>query len=284
MKTFAALFLAAVAGSASASEVLNLGSFVQNGTVRNEDISGMLSGGGYTSVQVTVDWSAGSGGPWSSEAIWALTDNDIDNATVFYADPGSASNSANDGSAVTLSWNTLTTKKINGANPLWFLSLQVFEANANWNNVTVTFGNDTAVAPSGAINLGVVATDTDVFDIGLEGSDFDTEIGLYNGWGGILGADDDSGTGLTSLLTGLQLEAGTYYFAAGGYDSEFATGFDALPGSDFGDIGGLINGIAFSGSIGAGEVQWYSFEVVPAPSSLALLGLGGLIAGRRRRA
>lgn len=35
--------------------------------------------------------------------------------------------------------------------------------------------------------------------------------------------------------------------------------------------------------VGAYDVNWFCFEVVPAPSSLALLGLGGLILGRRRR-
>jgi len=32
-----------------------------------------------------------------------------------------------------------------------------------------------------------------------------------------------------------------------------------------------------------GDVRGFSFDVVPAPASMALLGLGGLVAGRRRR-
>ncbi|QKK08066.1 MAG: PEP-CTERM sorting domain-containing protein [Planctomycetota bacterium] len=32
-----------------------------------------------------------------------------------------------------------------------------------------------------------------------------------------------------------------------------------------------------------GDVSGFSFDVVPAPASMALLGLGGLVAGRRRR-
>jgi hypothetical protein len=35
---------------------------------------------------------------------------------------------------------------------------------------------------------------------------------------------------------------------------------------------------------GASEIAFYSFEVVPTPSAAAILGLGGLVASRRRRA
>lgn len=284
MKTVAALALVAFAGVASAAETLNLGSFLQTDSVRNQNISGLLSGSGYTRVQVSVNWTTASGGAWSDEALWALADNDITNAVDFYADPGAAGNSASSTAPVTLTWSAYTSKKINASTPLWFLSLQTYApSSANWGNVRVTFDDAAATAPSGAINLGDVATTSDIFNLGLEASDFDTEIGLYNAWGGLLANDDDSGTGFTSLLTGLQLDEGTYYVAVGGYNTAFSTAFGVTPGTDFGSIGGLVNGTTFSGTLAEGGVQWYSFNVVPTPGAISVLALGGVIAGRRRR-
>lgn len=60
-----------------------------------------------------------------------------------------------------------------------------------------------------------------------ETSDFDTEIGLYDVTGTLLGNNDDDFGGITpqSLLTLQGLPAGTYYIAAGGYDTTFAANF-----------------------------------------------------------
>lgn len=284
MKSLSLLVLAALAGNAMATETINLGSFLQDGTVGERNISGQLTGSGYTSVSVEVDWSAVSGGPWSNEAIWALTDDGLAGASIFYADPGAAPNAAGNSSPVALSWNVLTSRRINASNPLWFLSLQTFDATANWGNVRITFGNDTAPAPTGAFDLGVVADESDIFDIGTESSSFDTEIGLYNSWGGLLGFDDDSGAGLTSLLAANQLEAGTYYLAVGGFNTVFATGFDVTGGTSTGTVGGVVNNTSFSGTIdGAGQILWYTFTVTPTPGALSVLGLGAVVAGRRRR-
>lgn len=280
--------LAAAAGLASAAETINIGSFLQNDQVRNQNITGQLSGSGYNRVQVSVDWSAGSGGPWSNEAIWALTDNDINNAVVFYADPGSAPNSAGNGNAVTLQWDVLAPfAPFGNATPLWFLSLQTFAgSNANWNNVSATFSTFQAVQPSSFLNLGTVATDQDTFDIATFGSDFDTEIGLFDSFGALIANDDDGGVGLDSLLSGLQLPAGQYFLSVSGFNTNFNnSGFGAVPTatSAGGTIAGNVNGVALSGSVGTGGQQWYRFDVVPAPSALALFGLGGLAAARRRR-
>lgn len=286
-KIASALVLAAAAGFASASEVVNVGSFLQNDAVRNQNITGSLVGSGYTRAQVSVQWSAASGGPWSNEAIWALADNDITNATVFYADPGPAPNSASNGNAVTLTWSALLSRRVGASSPLWFLSLQTFAgSSANWNNVSVTFDTFAAPAPSSFINLGVVADDDDIFSLDTAGSDFDTEIGLFNDFGGLIASNDDDFPNLTSLIDNIQLEAGTYYFSVSGFNTNFNNdGFGAVPGlgSDGGSIGGSINGVTFSGSVASESVQWYSFQVVPTPGALSVLGLGALVAGRRRR-
>ncbi|WP_047550982.1 T9SS type A sorting domain-containing protein [Psychroserpens sp. Hel_I_66] len=49
----------------------------------------------------------------------------------------------------------------------------------------------------------------------------DTEIGLYSAFGNLISNDDDGGTDTLSLLTEQNLPAGTYYIAAGGFDTAF---------------------------------------------------------------
>jgi hypothetical protein len=50
-------------------------------------------------------------------------------------------------------------------------------------------------------------------------------------------------------------------------------------------LGSLASGQGNLGNDGAGNyIDGNQYFIVPAPSSLALLGLGGLVAGRRRRA
>lgn len=58
-----------------------------------------------TRAQFTTDWSAGAGGPWSSEAIWAIADGPLASAVDFYFDPGAAPDSFNDGFPESLSWD-----------------------------------------------------------------------------------------------------------------------------------------------------------------------------------
>jgi hypothetical protein len=100
------------------------------------------------------------------------------------------------------------------------------------------------------------------------GSDFDTELGLFDVSGALVANNDDAGGTLQSELILDGFAAGTYYLAVGGFNTEFDDGFSAVPGA-FGSDGGslILNGV-----------------VIPEPTSLALLGMGGLAALRRRRA
>ncbi len=100
------------------------------------------------------------------------------------------------------------------------------------------------------------------------GTSFDTELGLYNASGVLVDSNDDTAPGLQSQIVLDGLAAGTYYLAFGGFNTTFgAADFAATSASttNFGDF--VINGIA-----------------VPEPTSLALLGMGGLAMLRRRRA
>lgn len=79
-----------------------------------------------------------------------------------------------------------------------------------------------------------------------------------------------------------------YGFASGRYSKGALSdrGFDLLP-QDWFDISNPRTGIwrlEFFVQASTGQDQLRVIEVVPAPSSLALLGLGGLLSVRRRRA
>ncbi|MDX2131636.1 MAG: hypothetical protein SFY69_06265 [Planctomycetota bacterium] len=120
---------------------------------------------------------------------------------------------------------------------------------------------------------------------GATGGMTDTEIALYDGNGNLVATDDDGFTGFASMLTfgasdplagaggdvslpganGLSLAAGNYTLVTGGFNTVFgATIGQITPGTNAGT---------------------YSLEItsVPTPGALALLGVGGLLAGRRRR-
>ncbi|MFA6046689.1 MAG: PEP-CTERM sorting domain-containing protein [Phycisphaerales bacterium] len=113
----------------------------------------------------------------------------------------------------------------------------------------------------------------------------DTEIALYGPDGSFIATDDDGATGFFSQLSygaadpfpsgsdilpgssGLSLAAGTYTLVTGGFNTTFASSLSGTftPGTNSGT---------------------YDLAVtfVPAPGAMALLGLGGLVATRRRRA
>lgn len=158
-------------------------------------------------------------------------------------------------------------------------------------------------APAGnqpqAMDLGVIGAPGDTFTFDTNGSDGDTELGLYDQAGNLIVNDDDGGDGLQSLIetegiaagTGQAfggLDAGTYFLAISEFNTTFGTSnFDVTGGLEDGDnLGWVLNvdGVeAMSGTLSfPDQVKWLSFTIVPTPSSIALLGLGALAVRRRR--
>ncbi|MGE3107415.1 MAG: hypothetical protein AB7O77_03575 [Phycisphaerales bacterium] len=134
-----------------------------------------------------------------------------------------------------------------------------------------------------AINNGVGSW----LDIDTEGSNFDTEIGLYDVNGTLIATDDDDGSGTQSELSFGQISPtrtigtavggngrdgslvpGTYYLAVAGFNATYGAGFSVTTTS--------------TNTTGLAQVNIRTN--IPAPGSVALLGLAGLIAARRRRA
>jgi MYXO-CTERM domain-containing protein len=113
-----------------------------------------------------------------------------------------------------------------------------------------------------------------------------------------IGTGTQVGQNLEFDLTGVTLGAGTYWltawverpFGTGGQwfwaQSDTTNGSEAFfhnPGGGFGLGTNPFPGSVLTGGIPTDLAFTLSGDVVPAPSALALLGLGGLVAGRRRR-
>ena len=255
-----------------------------------------LAAPGFNATYATMstDWVAGSGGPWSNEAIWAVADNDLNNASAFYWDLGPSPDSASNGNPVTLNWagyrGGYDTVDIS-AGPLWFIAAQAFDfSDANWNNTSLTLTDQAAPTPDAFIDLGVVALENVPFDIDTIGSDFDTELGLFNSWGGLAEADDDDAGSLLSLINVPGLPAGTYFLNAGGFNTIYgAGGYEVIVDGSLGSEGGSLNinidgSSVYAGLLAADTNQFFRFTVaVPTPGSVAVLGLAGLAGLRRRR-
>lgn len=128
------------------------------------------------------------------------------------------------------------------------------------------------------------------------GATFDTQLFLFSFDGHGVTFNDDS-VGVQSTLTSQYVVApGMYHLAITGYNNDPVDASGALlwNNSPFGierqaDGPGAANAIAsWTGSGGTGDyiisLTGAEFCRVPAPGAMAMLGLGGLVAARRRRA
>lgn len=143
-------------------------------------------------------------------------------------------------------------------------------------------GATAAAQPANFIDLGKIGNEGD-YTFDTFGSNYDTEMGIWNSAGTLLANNDDFG-GLQSSIA-LTYTAGQYYIGIGRFNNTFDNGFVLTGVGSFDDTLLNLNGVNLGTWNGNGEPLWYRFDVsVPAPGSMALLGLGGLAAVRRRRA
>ena len=323
MKT-SLLALAVIAGAASAqtaSETINLGNILIDGeTIVQLDTSGLDFGQNFVAWRVRGDWSVAGGDPFSNEASAFLGDPSV---FQLITPSVGAVNAAGTGDPVAgLTFAAGFNAGVAPALPLIDVVLNGGGfGSANYNNSTLelftasdlptTFvdpGARSANAPASFVDLGTIANVGDTFSINSFGSSFDTEIGVYAADGTLIGNNDDAGGTLQSEVNfggGIDVAPdGTISFTQFGAGEYFIAGseFDTLFGEDFDVAGGLEDGEAFDVFIEAngvtGEssialdlangiddgVAYFRFEIVPAPGAAALLGLGGLLAARRRRA
>ena len=308
MKNFvAALALVAAAGAAHADFTYPAFSLAGNRATNNNFAGESLlsiPAGNYGSYEILMDWSSDLDGTltdyaWSSEprSIFAsaagtgTSPTFPGGTTVFSSGTASPSNGASNSTNVTdLRIAGSFSTNFTGGNVVWNYRQAFAGTNiVNWNNIRITFKDFVPPVAPTAINLGGISGASLIFN--TEGSSIsggDTEIGVYNSNGQLVGSDDDGGTGALSSLTLNGLADGVYYIAVAGYNAAFGGAFGVTTNStDTGTIAvNVTNGVdtlTGGGALGAGQVQWYQITV-PTPGALALVGVGGLVAARRRRA
>ena len=151
-----------------------------------------------------------------------------------------------------------------------------FAFDLTFTDFTTPAATEVVLDPTGSVTGDLAAGEVLFYEFDYDGlggtidtfdTTFDTELGLYSDAGTLIAQNDDA-VGLQSELDLAGLPAGTYFLAFGGFNTTFGEGFLATSTST-GNVGPfVINGLS----------------IVPEPTSLALVGLGGLAALRRRRA
>ncbi|MGI9243737.1 MAG: hypothetical protein ACR2RV_23270 [Verrucomicrobiales bacterium] len=140
----------------------------------------------------------------------------------------------------------------------------------------------------GFTDLGIIGDESDPVVLNTFGSDFDTELGLYDSVGNLLSSNDNSGGFAQSEIGPELLGEGEYFVALGGFDTDFGDMFEVTPGSKTGDfrmnysagISGTESGVIDSSN----PISWFRFEIgsssrVPdtgATALFCLLAFGGL--------
>lgn len=282
-KVLAISTLAALAGVANAQFVITgpatVDSWAAAGNANNGQFGGTYMGASGLFGSISLDavlTNPNATGTFASEARWRITDGNgnVVNAQ-FQGGTGFTDPIPVNSSLSALIW-------LNNGDSWNFEAFESFTdtstaADAVWENPEFTVGGSVSVT-----DLGILGS-TGSIDTG--GSSYDTELSIYTADGVLVATNDDAtGFGLQSQINYAGLAAGDYLIVVGGFDSGFANGI-AFAGAAFGDYDLNINGsLAADGTTVTREFAVFGFSVIPAPSSVAILGLAGLAAARRRRA
>lgn len=257
-------------------------------TINANDLgnSALVPAGLYGSANVTVSWGNSVDDAYSIEAVAAFNGGSQVTAS---------SGSGFSATPTTLTWTGLSLGGIYNPSVDGTLNFNMRQtwvpSAADWSNVLITLVSFVQPPLPNCIDLGSIASGVAVnFNTESTTGVTDTEVGVYNQYGQLLGSDDDSGTGNLSSLNLANLPDGTYYIAVGSYNTSFSGAFGVTSnGTETGTFGiEVVSGMdTLLGSATAGanpnNVQWFCVTI-PTPGAAAMLGLGGLVALRRRRA
>jgi len=279
-----------VNGLNDAANILGAWGNTGSGTVDQIRVTGTLTqviSGNYAS-EARVRISAGAGNSFGNMDLQGSTTNGFTgslavnrtiNVTPFTLNAAAVNfqwfESYNDGAGADARWDTVTYDFIQSAGPTVITNgnvalgtLGLGTTSYSGSHVSggldfITFTVPAIVNPGDSLQIMTAA--------GLTGASMsDTEIALYDAAGNQVGYNDD--IGYPNFFSELSyddlvpLAGGTYTLVTAGYNSAFPA-----------TLGGT-----FSPGTNAGSYE-LAITYVPTPGALALLGLGGLITGRRRR-
>ncbi len=133
--------------------------------------------------------------------------------------------------------------------------------------------------PVAQFDLGPIGQEFELFDLSTIGSNFDTELALYDAQGNLIADDDDGVSGSTlSLIPQVSLPAGEYYAVVTGFNVAFGPGFgidlrEGALGSGGGDAVVNIGGFSQPASVPQDRAVWVRFRITPqgpcSPADLA---------------
>ncbi|MEI7577955.1 MAG: PEP-CTERM sorting domain-containing protein [Armatimonadota bacterium] len=268
--------------AASASGPIN--SFGYLGNPANGSFTRTYSGPStiFTSLAFSGRLTSVAGATWESDSLWNVTGTGVG--------PGYQLMPSGNGpysAPVDINVSTKGLFWFQGGASVNFGAFQDSNApntvQASWTNVSFNYSNSISHVAS----LGTFVNPSSLtFDTNGSTGISDTHIALYTASGTKLFEDDDSGTDLLSSISTTNLAHDNYILVIGSFQSTFADGF-AIPGVDSLNYGAYnlnVNGSSVgTGTIAAGEFKTYSFQVVPEPGTMAVVGLGVAALLRRRR-
>jgi len=284
--TISAFAIAASAANAqfTANNAGPINSYGQAGDPLNGQFSQTYTGPStiFTSLAFSATLTNIAGVTWESDSIWGISGTGVGpgydlqmSGNGFYDAPVNVSASSNG-----LFW-------FQGGSNVNFNAFQDSSVpsgtQAQWSDISFNWtGGTVHSADLGSFFLPSSLT----FDTNGTTGVTDTQIALYTASGTLVASDDDSGIDLLSSITATGLAQDKYILVVGSYSSLFLDGM-ALPGYDslaYGAYNLNLNGTSVAtGSLAAGEFKTYSFEVVPEPGTMAVVGLGIAALIRRRR-
>jgi len=116
--------------------------------------------------------------------------------------------------------------------------------------------------------LGVIGNESEIITFSTCGSNFDTEIAIFDASGNLIEQNDDfcGPSPARQSQIDINLSAGTYYLAVGGYDTIFSDNFGIETNinetcGDSGDLQLAVGSFSVSGSLSAGRALLARFEV-----------------------
>jgi hypothetical protein len=135
-------------------------------------------------------------------------------------------------------------------------------------------------------NLGILGNNATALKINSLGSAYDTELALFDSAGRLLGINDDISTAGGVKQSELLMEAlsvGDYYLALGGWNSAFGDSFSAVGGASSGSFQLNHPNGTMAGTSASGELEWFSFSIIPEPGMPTLLVFSACALLLRRR-
>ncbi|WP_411768859.1 T9SS type A sorting domain-containing protein [Winogradskyella sp. A3E31] len=229
---------------------------------------------------VTVTWTAPSSGPTpTSYDFYAGVESDGSDLTLVTNVASETADITFNFYSTTYYWQVIPKNGDSEASgcPLWSFTTEDFAGSTPTTLQTITINS-----------CGDMQTATNAYDASVDGIQWielvysggcedividtdsttgftDTELGIYDSNGNLVASDDDGGSGTLSLMTLTNLEAGTYFIAAGAWNVTYAPGYGASSSSTTA-AGSMVIDFVSGATLSNDEFNKTQFTYYPNPT------------------